>query len=322
MSSCLVSIIIPAYNAALFLPATLASIQEQAFRNVETIVVDDGSTDETRLLIRQRQGSDLRLIALEHSGGPARPRNAGIRAASGRYIALFDADDVMLPGKLQEAVHALEAMPEVDAVCSDFQQIDESGALLKNRSLQEYRMFRQALVPTPVAGAQLVQVDRLYLELLRANFIATSSVVFRRELLEEIGFFDESLSNADDIDLWLRLARARRRLVFLERPGHQYRRRRQSISTGGVRRFPSVLRVLEKQRHYPLSAEEKGVLEQRIWTNQVSYAWALKRSGAYEESFRLYRQSLQLGVSPRLVKGLLHAGACLLLRRAGGGQPV
>src|SRR5688572_23675076 len=97
-----ISVVIPSYNAAQYLPAAIESVLGQDYKNLEVVIVDDGSTDNTPEVVG-RFGKFVEYNRLENNGGgPARPRNIGIRAASGDYIALFDSDDLMLPGKLIE----------------------------------------------------------------------------------------------------------------------------------------------------------------------------------------------------------------------------
>src|SRR5436190_15499550 len=116
----MISVIIPAYNSAAYLPETLHSIVSQSVKDVEVIVIDDGSTDGTAA-VAAAFGNTVRGIRVDHSGGPARPRNIGIQAARGELIALFDGDDIMLPGKLEEQQAFLADHPDIPLVFTNFQ---------------------------------------------------------------------------------------------------------------------------------------------------------------------------------------------------------
>ena len=107
----LVSVVIPAYNCERYLGRAIRSVLAQTYPRIECIVVDDGSTDGTAEVI-DRFGSAVRAIRQEN-GGAAAARNAGIRTATGRYIAFLDADDYWLRNKLELQIHILEKNPDL-----------------------------------------------------------------------------------------------------------------------------------------------------------------------------------------------------------------
>jgi len=116
-----VSVIIPSYNAEAFLSDAVKSVLHQTWRELELIIVNDGSTDSTRSMAEQFSGDDRRVkIVDKRNGGPSSARNAGIAAASGDAICFLDADDVFLPDKLQKQVSFLEQFPGCDLVFSDY----------------------------------------------------------------------------------------------------------------------------------------------------------------------------------------------------------
>ena len=147
MDRTLISVIIPTWNAAGYLPETLDSVLAQTYEPIEVIVVDDGSTDDTAAVVA-RYGERIRYIAQANSGGPARPRNVAIAAALGDLIAMFDADDIMEKEKLEAAATAFAAYPAIDLLFTNFRAIDESGAPLVDDYLEPYTRFRDHLQPT------------------------------------------------------------------------------------------------------------------------------------------------------------------------------
>ncbi len=186
-----VSVVIAAYNAAETLGETLASVLGQTWRDYEVIVVDDGSTDATAE-VAEGYGEAVRLIRKEN-GGSASARNAGIRAARGRYVAFLDADDLWLPEKLERQMRLHAEQPDLawsytDAVFFD----DETGEAL-------WQTGRELALP---------EGDVLRPLFVR-NAIAFSSAVVRRSVLLAEGGFDTSALHriSEDWDLWLRLAR-------------------------------------------------------------------------------------------------------------------
>jgi len=179
-------VVIPAYNAERWIGETLVSVLTQTLPPMEIIVVDDGSTDGTSSLV-QRYGSQVRYLYQENQGAGA-ARNAGMRAASGQYIAFVDADDLWKPEKL-----ALQ----VDKITQGYDWV-----------ICDYICFDDATY-------QPVKMPRLYLyegdvlvKLFQVNFIGSPTPVVKREIFERVGVFDASSSAriGEDWEMWLRIA--------------------------------------------------------------------------------------------------------------------
>lgn len=307
MNEPVISVVIPTWNAADYLPATLDSIFAQSYDRFEIIVVDDGSTDGTADLI-SGYGERIRCISQENWGGPSRPRNAAIEAARGELICFFDADDLMDPDKLALAVDVFARLPEVDFVFTGFREIDEAGATLNDDFLAEYKDFRAHLESTDHRDAHLLAGRTAYSLLLRANFIGTSSVVCRRDLFDRVGPFDEEMLNSDDIDMWRRIAYSGATFAFIDRVLHSYRKVAGGVTgRGAARRLPSVLRGLRKQLDLELTAEERAGVQRRIHAIELDYAYGLCNSKRFEESLKVYRGALGERVTATAVKGLIRA---------------
>jgi len=207
-----ISVVIPAYNAAAFLTAALESVRAQTRPPAEVIVVDNGSTDASAA-IAQRAGA--RVLRLGHPGLSA-ARNAGIRAASQPWIAFLDADDLWDPDKLPAQWRAVEACPQVGIVSTDFTEFDSTGVLL--RSFLTERENYQAITRREAAPAVMCcDGDSFRAHFLRGNFFAPSAVLARRDLLLDVGLFDEALTHIEDRELWLRML-PRTTVTVVERP--------------------------------------------------------------------------------------------------------
>lgn len=183
-----VSIIIPAYNAALTIAETLRSALAQTHVDHEILVVDDASQDDTPSIVTDMAVSHarLRLIRLRENRGVSGARNVGIRAARGRYVAPLDADDLWRSDKLARQLGRFERAPGVGAVYTWWTYIDAAGNIIPGRY-----------------GAFLYEGD-IYARMLMANFSATSSVpMFRRDFLDQVGHYDESLRTHEDKALQL-----------------------------------------------------------------------------------------------------------------------
>lgn len=228
----LVSVVIPTYNAAKFLPQAVGSALNQTYRNIEVIVVDDGSTDGTEdlpILKDQR----VHYFKIPHSGGPATPRNVGIERAKGELIAFLDADDIWLPKKIEGQVNLIERK-KVDLVYCDGQVANE-----RDRPVRDY--YHEE-IPTP-------QGD-VFRELYATNFIPTSSVLVRKGCFAKIGVFDTRARfvGVEDYELWLRMAKFFR-FGYLAKVLFRYRERAGSISDQGeFKSYESLFEILRK--HY------------------------------------------------------------------------
>lgn len=166
----------------------LNSVQNQRMGDVETIVVDDGSSDDTTPLVERAALPNVRVIRLENNQGVSAARNAGIRAASGALIAFLDSDDEWLPGKLAAQRRIIEDDPSVTLVTCN--------CLLLTDTLRLVHHSRVQVAEGPSAWKQL----------LIENFIPTPTVLCRREDLLTVGGFEEGVSFGEDLDVWFRLA--------------------------------------------------------------------------------------------------------------------
>lgn len=188
-----VSVVIPSYRRRDAVLRALQSVFAQTHRPTEIIVVDDGSADGTVEMLRSLP-SPLPLVILAHDrnkGGSA-ARNTGIAAAHGEWIAFLDSDDVWRPEKLERQLDALmRAGPTYGVAYCGIRRVDDDG--------------RTIGVARPTASGDLFDA------LLGRNVVgSTSTVIVRRDLLEQVGGFDESLRSCQDWELWLRLAKVSR----------------------------------------------------------------------------------------------------------------
>jgi glycosyltransferase involved in cell wall biosynthesis len=185
-----ISIIIPAYNVEPVIAETLASVQQQTFRDFEAIVVDDGSEDRTSEIVRQFVEKDARFILLrQENAGVSAARNAALKRARGELIAFLDADDIWFPEKLTCQIAMFRQDPRVNFTFTNF---------VFGNGQQNWGPFYRKRKPLP-EGNPLRQ-------LISANLFATPTVVTRRAGIVAAGGFDSNLALAEDWDMWLRMA--------------------------------------------------------------------------------------------------------------------
>jgi len=222
-----VTVIIPAFNAEGHIHEALASVCDQTLRDIEVVVVDDGSTDGTVREVESFTRDLLLVVVRQPNGGPAAARNRAIRLARGRYCAFLDADDVMLPDRLAAQFAMLENDADLGLVHTDLMTFDERGILHTTR-----RAFSN-----PCGGRIL---DRLLLD----NFITTSTVMAPTGRLIEAGMFAEDRRVSEDFALWLRMAE-RWKVGFIDRPLVRYRHRHGSLSDDKLVTARCSLEVVE-----------------------------------------------------------------------------
>ena len=181
----LVSVIVPCYNAAEFLEEALRSVLAQSYSEVEVLVVDDGSTDNSAEIARR---FPVRYIRQENRG-LSEARNTGIRESKGSYLVFLDADDRLKPRAIETGLAALAPRPDCALTVGDHVFIAPDSSYLAD-SVKERHLHSH------------------YEALLRSNFIEMiSSVLFRRSIFDEVGGFDATLRVAEDYELYLRIAR-------------------------------------------------------------------------------------------------------------------
>jgi glycosyltransferase involved in cell wall biosynthesis len=220
----------PAFNVAPFIADAVASVLAQSLPDLELIVVDDGSEDGTLGRLDEFDDPRLRVVAQANSGSSA-ARNAGIRLASGQYVAFIDGDDLWRKEKLRRQVELLEAHPDVDLTFSRSEIVDESGRPTgrASRRVSGSVSFRQLLIENLVNNG--------------------SAVVMRRDALERTGGFDTTLKACVDLDLWLRVTRLRPgNCVCLDEALTVYRMRAGQITKDWRRMEEAWLAVFAKIR--------------------------------------------------------------------------
>ena len=221
----LVSVVIPAFNQSRFLEEAVRSVFDQTLDDFEIIVVDDGSTDDTAQRAAAIRDPRFRYVYQENQGLSA-ARNTGIRASQSRYLSFLDSDDLFEPNKLELLVGALEDQPAAGLAAGQAVPIDSSGNPVG-------RMFDTPPSDDPA-------------ELLLGNPLHVGSVLLRKEWQERVGFFDETLRSYEDWDMWLRLACAGCRFVWIPEPVSRYRFHREQMTRIGTQMTTATFAALDK----------------------------------------------------------------------------
>jgi hypothetical protein len=238
-----VAVVIPTYNCASFLAAAIESVLAQTYRNFRIVVIDDGSTDATPEVMRLY--ADRCICLWQPNAGAAAARNRGIRESTSKYIAFLDADDLWHPTKLERQIQFLNLHPDVGLVCSDF-------SMTGNGSSSD-SFFSTTRVPPD---------GRMFEHLLRNCIVFTSSVVVPRQVIDEAGMFNESLSVCEDMNLWLRIA-SRWNIAALREVLVTRRNRQESLSATAAGTIVSLNHGLASFQHIESSCPHLSPRETR-----------------------------------------------------------
>lgn len=225
-----VSVVIPTYNRANVLSKALDGVLQQEWPQLEIVVVDDGSTDDTPNLLKiyaERHPNLLRIIRLPN-GGPSQARNEGIEAARYPFVALLDSDNYWLPDKLKRQMKLFRDDAEIGFSFTDYYDVNGNT--------------REPVILDVWKESQEYALEKL----LVGCCINTSTVVAKRSILMDVGLFDSSLRCCEDQDLWLRVAAAGHRIAHLAQPLMEYRVEGERLSANQSLVDHSAERVFHK----------------------------------------------------------------------------
>ena len=184
-----ISVVIPTHNRSWLISTTISYVLNQTYDDFEVIVIDNGSTDDTRSVVESITDNRVKYIYQNNSGSPAKPRNTGISVSSGKYVSFLDDDDIWYPNKLETVVHAFESSPYPDIIChSEYE--NKHG---KITNLLQYQSKRQ---------------DVFEHLMFHGNCLSGSATSVRTEVLLEVEGFREEIEffEIEDYDLWIRIS--------------------------------------------------------------------------------------------------------------------
>jgi GT2 family glycosyltransferase len=282
------TIVIPAYNAAATVESCIRSALAQTEPDLEVVVVDDGSSDGTGDVARGVTDSRVRVHAQANGGLPA-ARNAGIARARGELVCFLDADDLLLPHYLRTVGETLAAHPDADFVYGDAWTFSDRTRRVRKRTTT---YFVRPPRPAPTTA------DGMLEELIRRNFMIIP-VAVRRSVIVAAGMFDETMTSAEDWDMWVRLSAAGH--LAVEAPGQLGLRREHpsQMSANPERMIANHIYMFEKLlAGPPLTTEREAQARGRLATARHSLN-AIRGEDRTRAMVRATR--LRLGVIKRRV---------------------
>lgn len=316
----LLSVIVPTFNRAYCVARSIDSALSQTWRNVEVVVVDDGSTDGTPDLMKQRYGGDTRVRYIrQENTGVSGARNTALRLAQGDYIAFLDSDDLWSPWKAELQIRCLEALPGVGMVWTDMEAVDESGAVVNPRYLRTMysaygEVSQQDLFssteslgriwpkrPAACLEASVFSGD-IFSCMILGNLVHTSTVMLTRERFSKVKFFREDLRvSGEDYDYHLRTCREGL-VAFVDVASIRYQTGRgDQLTRPGMGRWVSqnflntILPAIERDRAritLPQARLDAVVAEAYSWLgSELLHAQAPGSFRALWNSFKLHRDA-------------------------------
>jgi glycosyltransferase involved in cell wall biosynthesis len=281
-----VSVIIPTYNRADFLPQTIQSVLDQTFHDFEILIIDDGSTDDTEHVVRRIDDSRVIYVRQGHSGLPSVARNTGLHHARGDYIAFLDSDDLWLSEKLALQVQYMDSHPEVGLSYTDTYRFTADP--------EQYD-------PRPVLRSETAHSGHVFALLYGQQVIPNLTVVIRSSVVEQVGMFDEDarLKANEDYEYWLRIAH-QYPVGYLDKPLALYRQHPEGISKAAVATNQAKLWLVEKlDRIYP-DFVARHPDQRRRWLSKVHYSLGrgLLREQKVNEARHHLKKSWQLQRRP------------------------
>jgi glycosyltransferase involved in cell wall biosynthesis len=270
-----VSVIIPTYNCAHYLEQAIESAMNQTYDDLEIIVIDDGSTDDTSQVVRKYEAS-IKYIRQENRGLPA-ARNHAIKSSLGELIALLDADDWWEPSKLAEQVPILVEDTELCLVYSDLEVVYDDGSI----------------TPSFLSSRPLAASGYVFDQLLQSGFILPSTVLLRRTCLEEVGMFDEAMRSHEDIDLWLRMCQ-RWKVTLVRKPLTHRRQGTANMTSNDNLRTEYGIKLFVKALTLPnITKNQHHAIVRQLGNAYFSRAYFFFTKGQMQDCRSSLKQSLR-----------------------------
>jgi len=271
MKEPLISIVIPLYNQDKYIGETLSSVLNQSYREIEVVVIDDGSTDNSAKVVQGYRDQRLRYFYQANSGLPAIARNRGIKEAKGEWIAFVDHDDAWVPDKLGKQVNVMYKHPEVDLICA--KEIVWDGIKL-GHSIPPYKYNPKSL--------------NIFLDMIVSNRVMTCTVLVKKAVLNLMGGFRENpdLLAVEDYDLWLRISK-KHQIWFMDEVFSKYRIHSHN-ATGS--RLNELLRLENYINKYvpPMISNDREKKQLRLAQQRVYFNLAITCLIAKDQKYKVF----------------------------------
>jgi glycosyltransferase involved in cell wall biosynthesis len=301
--------IIPTYNRASYVRDCLIALRKSGVADLEVIVSDDGSTDDTAAVVAATDPA-AKYLWQANSGTPSTARNAAFAVSTGRYVGFLDCDDAWLPGTAATAVRLLDGCPEIDVLFGDARMGNpDEGYVSWIESAGQEAFFR---LPhrEPEPGFRVLDRRALFRRMAIRNPLFIGACIMRREAFEKTGGFDPDLRGAADWDLWLRMA-SRFTFGFLHAPLAIYTRHLDNMSSDHDHMIGEFCQTLANTlRNCELVPEDQQWIRRQLRHHLFSHAYLAYDRGDTAEAAKRFRRAVLAGDGRPMTLAL--ATTCLL----------
>lgn len=266
-----VSVIIPTYNRADFIGETIESVLKQTYKYFEIIVVDDGSSDNTRSIVEDyiTKNPDKIKYFYQDNQGVSAARNAGITRSSGELLYFLDSDDLLIPGCFLLQTKAFDGNPNAGLIYGKTSLVDRNGETI--RKIFFNRKHRSG---------------NIFEDLLFGSFIHTCASMFRRECLNRVGYFDETIHGSEDWDIYLRICKSYD-VLFIDQVIAEYRYHDANTVNNTEKMLNFTLKVIDKHKTWFDDKKHRS-----YFYNE--YGWEFIQKGDTQNGEELILKSLKL----------------------------
>jgi len=302
------SVIIPTYNRAELLSRAIRSVLAQTYQNWELILLDDGSTDDTTEIVNAYHDSRIRYFYGENLG-VACARNRALEKANGQHIAFLDSDDTWSHEKLELQLEVMEKYPQIDLLFTDFQNINFASGE-HGTGFDQNAQAMAVLQTEKIDDSLSLVTGGMPQALAMGNFIATDTVLLRKEVLKRTRVFREDLRNAEDFELWWRMGLAGAKFAYLDKVLMQRNKPTGSLSSPGVETAQNTLKALDLCKENSMAAGRPDHLPylnrqyRNTWQNLIT---AYGDQGDLKQAVNAFKTSLKYGCQPGSLRLLVSA---------------
>jgi glycosyltransferase involved in cell wall biosynthesis len=289
--------------------ASLRSVLASDLLELEVIVVENGPTDCCASIVADLHDARVVSVRLRPGRGMSRPRNVGIARARAPYVAFLDPHDLLKPRKLSTTASALDRNPDAGFAFSDFEYIDERERVIRPSAIGHLPIFRTLASERLEGNWRLIKQVPLARGLLYENFIGTSGVIVRRQLITDIGPFDEEAAGCADLDLWFRLAH-RCDALYCNEVGYSHRDRPGAIISGSRAASEDCITVLRRERARWSDRAARRQLDRLIAHNLASLAYDERRRRHRLRSSAMFAYAFATSPELRWLRGMLGSIMC------------
>lgn len=282
----LVSVVIPTHNRSSLVINAIRSVLNQTYNDIEVIVIDDASTDDTEKTIESIGINSLKYIKITNSQGGNYARNLGIESASGSYIAFLDDDDEWLPTKVEEQINVFKKNNDIGLVYTGASVIYSS---------KDYRYIRH-----PRHNGDLSK------DILIRNLIGTtSSVMVKKDIIDQVGGFDNNMPALQDYDLWIRVAQVTK-IEYIDKPLiNYYNHDTTNQITDNVHKIEEAITKIDNKYDQLIRQLEKKVQSKRYYQRYNGFGKRKLRIGEKKEARQYFLHSFKLKPNLTSIKLLI-----------------